>query len=99
MAPITTAAATNEAFEAKHPGILRGLKLVRGGLDRASMEAIADSKSVGQKIRFSRHRARLQTARVRKEANDYHEIRDMIPASNPHRDDIVARISATTLRY
>jgi hypothetical protein len=29
---------------------------------------------------------------VRNDNNDYYKIRDMIPASNPNRDDIVARI-------
>jgi hypothetical protein len=29
---------------------------------------------------------------VRQQNNDYHTIRDLIPTSNPHRDDIVARI-------
>jgi hypothetical protein len=56
------------------------------------LEAIADSNSVGQTIRFSRQRARIQTARAREEASDYHKIRDMISVGNPHRDDIVARI-------
>jgi hypothetical protein len=74
------------------PNVFYRYRQLNPDFNQFVLEAIADSKSVGQKIRFSRHRARLQTARVRKEANDYHKIRDMIPASNPHRDDIVARI-------
>jgi len=55
--------------------------------DRFVVEAIADSKSVGQKIRFSRVRARIQTARAREEANDYHGILALFPANFPGRDD------------
>jgi hypothetical protein len=36
--------------------------------------------------------ARAQTSVARQEQNDYHAIRGLIPESNPHRDDIVARI-------
>jgi hypothetical protein len=39
-------------------------------------------------IRYSR----VRVAVVRQQNNDYHAIRSMIPESNPHRDDIVARI-------
>jgi hypothetical protein len=41
-----------------------------------------------RKIRYTR----VHTALVRDDNNDYYKIRDMIPANNPHRDDIVARI-------
>jgi hypothetical protein len=36
--------------------------------------------------------ARAQTSVARQEQNDYHAIRSLICESNPHRDDIVARI-------
>jgi hypothetical protein len=39
-------------------------------------------------IRYSR----VRVAVVRQQNNDYHTIRDLIPTSNPHRDDVVARI-------
>jgi hypothetical protein len=35
---------------------------------------------------------RAQTSIARQEQSDYHAIRSLIPESNPHRDDIVARI-------
>jgi hypothetical protein len=35
---------------------------------------------------------RVQTSVARQEQSDYHAIRSLIPESNPHRDDIVARI-------
>jgi len=35
---------------------------------------------------------RAQTSVARQEQNDYHAIRSLISESNPHRDDIVARI-------
>jgi hypothetical protein len=56
------------------------------------VEAIANSNSVGQTIRFSRQRARKYTARVREETNDYHKIRSMIPVYFPDPDEIVSRI-------
>jgi len=43
--------------------------------DRFVVEAIADSNSVGQKLRFSRVRGRIHSARVREDANDYHRLR------------------------
>jgi hypothetical protein len=55
--------------------------------DRFVAEAIADSKSVGQKLRFSRVRGRIHTARVREEANDYHRILALFPTNFPGRDD------------
>lgn len=56
--------------------------------DQFVREKISGSNSRGQKIRWSR----VRTAVVRRETSDYYEIRDMVPAVNPHRDDIVARI-------
>ncbi len=37
-------------------------------------------------------KTRAQTSVARQEQNDYHTIRSLISESNPHRDDIVARI-------
>ncbi len=67
--------------------VLKRHRLEYPDFDRFVCEAKADSKSVGQQIRFSRARARIQTARVREEANDYHTIRAMFPANFPGRDD------------
>ena len=41
---------------------------------------------------FAIRHTRAQTSAARQEANDYHAILDMIPAGNPHRDDVVSRI-------
>jgi hypothetical protein len=41
-----------------------------------------------QKLRWQR----VRNATVRDDNNDYYKVRDMIPESNTHRDDIVARI-------
>jgi hypothetical protein len=41
---------------------------------------------------FGIRHTRAQTSAVRQEQNDYHAIRSLISESNPHRDDIVARI-------
>ena len=57
--------------------------------DRFVVEAIADSNSVGQKLRFSRVRGRIHSARVREDANDYHRILALFPTNFPGRDDAV----------
>jgi hypothetical protein len=69
------------------PNIFYRYRQLNPEFDRFVAEAIADSNSVGQKIRFSRVRARKHTARAREEANDYHAIRAMFPANFPGRDD------------
>jgi len=51
--------------------------------DRFVVEAIADSNSVGQKLRFSPVRGRIHTARVREDANDYHRILALFPTNFP----------------
>jgi hypothetical protein len=56
--------------------------------DQFVREHTKNNNSRGQHIRHTR----VRTAVVRDERNDYHQIRDMIPESNPNRDDIVARI-------
>jgi hypothetical protein len=53
------------------PNVFYRYRQLNPDFNQFVLEAIADSNSVGQKIRFSRQRARLQTARVRREANDY----------------------------
>jgi hypothetical protein len=56
--------------------------------DQFVREHTKNNNSRGQRIRYTR----VRTAAVRDERNDYYRIRGMIPESNPHRDDIVARI-------
>jgi hypothetical protein len=56
--------------------------------DRFVKDTVAGNTARGQKIRYTR----VHTAKVRDNNNDYYNIRDMVSASNPHRDDIVARI-------
>ena len=60
--------------------------------DRLVIEAIADSNTLGQKLRFSRARARAQSEAKREEINDYHKIRAMMPAGFPDKDDVVSAI-------
>lgn len=50
--------------------------------------ATVNNTKRGQHIRYTRAR----TIAVRDDNNDYYKIRGMISESNPHRDDIVARI-------
>jgi hypothetical protein len=56
--------------------------------DRFVVGAIADSNSVGQKMR----RQRKQNETKREEINDYHRIRAMLPAGFPDKDDVVSAI-------
>ena len=60
--------------------------------DRFVIAAIADSNSVGQRIRHARKRTHAHTARVHDEMNDYQKIRAMIPAYFPDPDEIVNSI-------
>jgi hypothetical protein len=70
------------------PNVFYRYRQLDADFDQFVETALAGSNSRGQKIRWTR----IQTASVRDNNNDYYKIRDMIPASNPHRDDIVARI-------
>jgi hypothetical protein len=56
--------------------------------DQFVRRATSRSNSRGQLIR----QTRVRTAVRRSSNNDYYAIRSLIPESNPHRDDIVARI-------
>ncbi|SHK61491.1 hypothetical protein [Bradyrhizobium lablabi] len=56
--------------------------------DEFVRRATSKSSSRGQRIR----QTRVRTAARRNSNNDYQAIRSLIPAGNPHRDDIVARI-------
>jgi hypothetical protein len=56
--------------------------------DRFVMAAMSDSLIVGQRLRHQRK----ANAAKREETNDYFRIRALVPAENPHRDDIVSRI-------
>jgi hypothetical protein len=70
------------------PNVFYRYRDLNPDFDRFVRESLAGSNSRGQKIRWTR----VRTASVRDNNNDYYKIRDMVPASNPHRDDIVARI-------
>jgi hypothetical protein len=56
--------------------------------DQFVSEHTKNNNSRGQRIRHTR----VRTAAVRGDNNDYYKIRELIPESNPNRDDIVARI-------
>jgi hypothetical protein len=79
----------------RNPGlIVASFKIVKRyrrenpDFDRFVIAAIADSESVGQKVRYQRKRS----AAKREEVNDYHAIRAMLPASFPDKDDVVSAI-------
>jgi len=70
--------------------------LVTRKLDAEFDAFMASQLSINSQYRRSRNivirQTRAQTSVARREQNDYHAIRSLIPESNPHRDDIVARI-------
>jgi hypothetical protein len=57
-------------------------------IDALAARVIAGAQPRAQKLRWQR----VRNAAVRDDNNDYYKIRAMVPESNPHRDDIVARI-------
>jgi hypothetical protein len=70
------------------PNVFYYYRKLNPDFDQFVRDALAGSNSRGQKIRWTR----VHTASVRDSNNEYYRIRAMIPAENPHRDDIVARI-------
>jgi hypothetical protein len=56
--------------------------------DQFVREHSKENNSRGQRIR----QTRVRNAAVRDDNNGYYKIREMIPLSNPHDDDIMARI-------
>jgi hypothetical protein len=56
--------------------------------NRFVLFAIADSHTVGQRLRHERER----NAAEREQNNDYHQIRSMLPANFPDKDDVVGAI-------
>jgi hypothetical protein len=70
------------------PNVFYRYRKLNPEFDQFVRMALVDSRSRGQKIRFTR----VRTSSVRDSNNEYYKIRDMIPEQNPHRDDIVARI-------
>lgn len=70
------------------PNKFASLRRTNPEFDQFIRERIKGNNSRGQRIRHTR----VRTAAVRDDNNDYYKIRDLIPESNPNRDDIVARI-------
>jgi hypothetical protein len=68
--------------------IIRRYRQENPDFNQFVVAAISDSLVVGQRIR---HQRRLNAAK-REEANDYHGIRAMLPASFPDKDDVVRAI-------
>ena len=64
------------------------LRQIDPAFDLFVREHIRGSNSRGQRLRHTR----VHTANVRDDNNEYYKIRSLISESNPHRDDIVARI-------
>jgi hypothetical protein len=71
-----------------HSSVLRAQYKRDPEFARFVKTAVAGNSARARKIRYTR----VHTASVRDDNNDYYRIRDMIASSNPHRDDIVARI-------
>ena len=60
---------------------------INADFDTNVREAL-QNKGARQQVRA----VQVHVARVRRQNDDYHTIRGLIPESNPHRDDILARI-------
>jgi hypothetical protein len=74
------------------PNVFSHFRRLNPDFDQFVREHTRDSNAVGQQIRWKRVFTQRRTQAARDERNDYQKIRDLIPAGNPHRDDIVARI-------
>jgi hypothetical protein len=73
-------------------GILARYRRENPEFDRFVVGATANNNSVGQRIRYAREIARSRIQTTRREINDYHEIRAMIPVAFPDKDDVVSAI-------
>ena len=70
------------------PNKFASLRRTNPEFDQFIREHTKENSARGQRIRHTR----VRTAVVRDDNNDYYKIRELIPESNPNRDDIVARI-------
>lgn len=79
---------TNRSLILVRPNVFYAYRKQNPDFDQFVRQASSGSSSRGQVIRHTR----VRTAARREESSDYYKIRCLIPESNPHRDDIVARI-------
>jgi hypothetical protein len=84
--PISTfTKAGTKTYLVQHKTFTR-FRLENPHVDQLFMTNVKVANSRGQRLR------RLRNEGIREQNNDYYKIREMIPESNPHRGDIVARI-------
>lgn len=83
----TGGGAKNAALKIVDPAVFYHHRRIDPHFDRYIVERIANNSSRGQRIRYARARARIQSDVRREEANDYQRILALFPASFPWRED------------
>ncbi|MFK4522164.1 hypothetical protein ABIF90_000145 [Bradyrhizobium japonicum] len=83
----TGGGAKNLSLKIVDPAVFYHQRRIDTEFDRYVSERIASNSSRGQRIRYARARARVQSEARREEANDYEKILSLFPASFPGRED------------
>lgn len=83
----TGGGAVNRSLKVVDPAVFYHHRRIDSAFDSYILERIANNSSRGQRIRYARARARIQTAARREEANDYERILALFPANFPGRAD------------
>ncbi|SFH82215.1 hypothetical protein [Bradyrhizobium sp. cf659] len=83
----TGGGAVNPSLKIVDPAVFYHQRRIDPEFDRYIVERIANNSSRGQRIRYARARARVQSAERREEANDYEKILALFPISFPGRED------------
>ncbi|PDT68578.1 hypothetical protein CO683_15340 [Bradyrhizobium ottawaense] len=77
----------NPSLKIVDPAVFYHQRRIDPEFDRFVAERIANNSSRGQRIRYARARARIQSEARREEANDYERILALFPVSFPGRED------------
>ena len=83
----TGGGAKNPSLKIVDPAVFYHQRRIDPEFDRYVLERIANNSSRGQRIRYARARARIQSEARREEANDYERILALFPTSFPGRED------------
>lgn len=77
----------NSSLKIVDPAVFYHQRRIDPEFDRYIVARIAENSGRGQRIRYARARARVQSAARRAEANDYEKILALFPANFPGRED------------
>lgn len=83
----TGGGAKNPALKIVDPAVFYHHRRIDPEFDRYIVARTANNSSRGQRMRYARARARIQSEARREEANDYQRILALFPASFPGRED------------